>query len=257
MRFVRYKHQGDDPQYGWVNNDLIGPLVGTPIGEYRRLEAYLGLNEVTLCEPILPSKIICVGKNYEKHIKERDSVIPDYPILFMKPPSSVIGHNAKIILPPQSQFVHHEAELAVIIKKGRWIKLDQAQKFILGYTIANDITARDLQERDNQWTRAKGFDTFCPLGPWIETDLDVSDLMISCYVNDELRQMASTREMIFPVNQLVTFISSIMTLLPGDVILTGTPAGVGLIKDGDVVEIKIDGIGSLKNKVTLDEKIIS
>jgi len=256
MRFIRFQQQNQEPQYGWIADELIGPLVGSPISEYRRLDACLELKDVKLLPPILPTKIVCVGRNYLEHAKEHGAIVQEYPLLFMKPPSSIIGHDGKIVLPPQSQFVHHEAELAAVIgKRGRWINAGQAQRYILGFTIANDVTARDLQERDGQWTRAKGFDTFCPLGPWIDTEVDVSDQMISCYVNGELRQMASTREMVFPVSQLIAYISSIMTLEPGDVILTGTPAGVGLLKEGDEVEIRIDGIGSLKNRVVTDSKL--
>ena len=155
-----------------------------------------------------------------------------------------------IQIPPQSEQVEHEAELAVVIgKSGKWINPENAFDHVLGYTIANDVTARDLQHKDDQWTRAKGFDTFCPLGPWIETDLDPSDLLITCRVNGELRQMASTKEMIFSIPQLVSYISSIMTLDPGDVILTGTPAGVGSLEPGDEVEITIEGIGTLRNSI--------
>lgn len=255
MRFLRFQYQNQEPQFGWMDGEKIGPLVGSPLGEYRRLDTYLELKDVKLLQPIIPSKILCVGRNYEEHAKEQGSVVQEYPLLFMKPPSSVIGHEEKIILPPQSQFVHHEAELAVVMaRRGRWIDASQASRYIFGYTIANDVTARDLQARDGQWTRAKGFDTFCPLGPWIETELDTSDLLISCYVNGDLRQMASTREMVFPVSQIIAYVSSIMTLEPGDVILTGTPAGVGLIKEGDEVESRIDGIGSLRNRVVSEKR---
>jgi 2-keto-4-pentenoate hydratase/2-oxohepta-3-ene-1,7-dioic acid hydratase in catechol pathway len=166
----------------------------------------------------------------------------------------VIGPGAQILLPPQSKQVEHEAELAVVIgKKGRWISIDNALGYVFVYTIANDVTARDIQRKDGQWTRGKGFDTFCPLGPWIETDLDVADTLINCRVNQEMRQMSSTREMVFTVSQIISFTSSVMTLNPGDVLLTGTPAGVGLLIDGDRVEISIEGIGSLVNQVSTDK----
>jgi 2-keto-4-pentenoate hydratase/2-oxohepta-3-ene-1,7-dioic acid hydratase in catechol pathway len=162
----------------------------------------------------------------------------------------VIGPGDKVLLPPQSQRVEHEAELAVVIgRRGRWISLEEALDYVLGYTIANDITARDLQFRDGQWTRGKGFDTFCPFGPWIETDFDPSDALVTCHVNGEMRQMASTRDMVFSVRQLIAFISSVMTLEPGDLLLTGTPAGVGLLVPGDVVEVSIEGLGTLRNPV--------
>jgi 2-keto-4-pentenoate hydratase/2-oxohepta-3-ene-1,7-dioic acid hydratase in catechol pathway len=175
------------------------------------------------------------------------------PVLCFKPPSSVVGPGQPVLLPPQSQRVEHEAELAVVIGKGgRWIAAEHAENHILGFTIANDVTARDLQRRDGQWTRAKGFDTFCPLGPWIETDLEIADVLITCRVNGEMRQMASTREMVFTIPQLIAFVSSVMTVDPGDVLLTGTPAGVGILAEGDSVEVDIEGIGVLVNPVKRD-----
>ena len=250
MRFIRFQHGKDSPKYGWLDGERVGELTAPPFLEHRRLEAVLDLKKLKLLPPVLPSKIIGVGRNYSEHAREQGADIPDYPLLFMKPVSSLIGPGAEILLPPQSQQVEHEAELALIIgKTGRWIRPQVASRYILGYTIANDVTARDLQSRDGQWTRAKGFDTFCPLGPWIETDMDVADRLITCRVNGGLRQMASTREMIFPIAQLIAYISSVMTLLPGDVILTGTPAGVNALAPGDEVEITIDGLGTLKNPV--------
>jgi 2-keto-4-pentenoate hydratase/2-oxohepta-3-ene-1,7-dioic acid hydratase in catechol pathway len=194
-----------------------------------------------------------VGRNYAAHAREHDAEVPEVPILFLKPPSSLIGPEERIVLPPQSQQVEHEAELAVVIRRiGRWITADEAYQYVLGYTAANDVTARDLQRRDGQWTRAKGFDTFCPLGPWIETHFDPADALITCHVNGELRQMASTRDMVFRVRQLIAFASSVMTLEPGDVLLTGTPAGVGQLVDGDVVEVAVEGIGTLRNPVVAE-----
>lgn len=176
--------------------------------------------------------------------------MPESPLLFLKPPSSVIGPDAPILLPPQSERVEHEGELAVVIgKPGRWISPKHAHTHIFGYTLANDVTARDLQRKDGQWTRGKGFDTFCPLGPWIETEFDPSDALLTCHVNGDMRQMGSTRDMVFDVKQLIAFASTIMTLLPGDVILTGTPAGVGPLTPGDVVEVSIEGLGTLRNPV--------
>ena len=254
MRFVRYQRGAEAPQYGWVLEDQIGPVEGSPFGEFRRLEAQYPLDTVRLLSPLLPGKIICIGRNYAEHAREHHAEIPDLPLLFSKPPSAVIGPGDTILLPPQSQKVEHEAELAIVIgRQGRWISPDSVPDFIFGYTLANDVTARDLQSRDGQWTRAKGFDTFCPLGPWIDTSFDPSDAMLTCRVNDQIRQMASTREMIFNVRQLVAFISSVMTLLPGDVILTGTPAGVGPLTAGDEVCVELAGLGALKNRVA-DEK---
>jgi len=200
--------------------------------------------------PCQPSKILAVGRNFLEHAQEMNAPIPEVPLLFLKPPSALLPIGEAIILPPQSQQVEHEAELAVVIKKkSRWLQVDEVQEAIFGYTVANDVTARDLQQRDGQWTRAKGFDTFCPLGPWIETEFDPTDALITCRVNETLRQMASTRDMIFSIEQLVLYASSVMTLMPGDIILTGTPAGVGSLNDGDDVSIFIDGIGSLVNPV--------
>jgi len=253
MRFVRYQYRLEIPRYGWMMEGAVGPVDGTPFGDYRRMSASLPLEVVRLLAPVEPSKIICVGRNYPEHAREHGNEVPQIPLLFLKPPSAVIGPGANIVLPPQSQQVEHEAELAVIIgKTGRWIPIERAGEFIFGYTIANDVTARDLQRRDGQWTRGKGFDTFCPLGPWIETGLDPADTLITCRVSNAIRQMASTREMVFTVPQLVAYASSIMTLAPGDVILTGTPAGVGPLAGGDTVEITIEGIGSLLNPVVVE-----
>lgn len=250
MKFIRYKNERDPISYGWIKDEQVGQITGNLFGEFRRQEAHLPVDAVHLLAPVLPGKIIGVGRNYAEHATEQGVEIPDIPIIFFKPPSSVIGMEEEIVIPPQSREVVHEAELALIIgKRGRWIKPEDSFGHIFGYTIGNDVTARDLQRRDIQWTRGKGFDTFCSLGPWIETDMDPSDALITCKVNDELRQMASTREMVFSIQQLIVYISSIMTLEPGDVILTGTPAGSGPLKNGDRVEITIDGIGALINSV--------
>jgi len=253
MQIIRYSEHNQKVQYGWILDDKVGPLSGPPFGPYRRMDAVVPLSNVKLHAPVLPGKIIAIGRNYPEHAKEHDVEIPDTPLIFLKPPSSIIGFGDQILLPPQSKKVEFEAELAVVIgRSGRWIDIREIESFILGYTIANDVTARDLQRSDGQWTRAKGFDTFCPLGPWIEVELDVTDVLITNRVNDEIRQMASTREMVFNIPQLVVYISSIMTLNPGDLILTGTPAGVGKLEDGDSVEIEIEGIGILKNTVAKD-----
>ena len=254
MRFFRSIDEFGQPVFGWIMGDLTGLVEGDLFGEYQRREANRPIEKVKMIAPVEPGKIICVGRNYLEHAKEHQVEVPEVPLLFLKPSSSVIGPGAQILLPPQSKQVEHEAELAVVIgKKGRWISIENALDYVFGYTIANDVTARDLQRKDGQWTRGKGFDTFCPLGPWIETDLDVADTLISCRVNQEMRQMSSTREMVFSVSQLISFASSVMTLNPGDVLLTGTPAGVGLLKDGDRVEISIEGIGSLVNSVSFDK----
>jgi len=254
MRLIRYRAGGDSPRFGWILEDKVGPIEGSLFEAFRRLEASLPLEQIRLLPPVEPSKIICIGRNYVAHAKEHDAEVPDLPLIFLKPPSSVIGTGESIILPPQSQRVDHEAELGVVIgKRGRWIQPADAIEYVLGYTIANDVTARDLQRRDGQWTRGKGFDTFCPLGPWIETEFDPADAMVTCHVNGEMRQMASTRDMVFNVRQLIAFCSSIMTLEPGDVLLTGTPAGVGPLLPGDVVEVTIEGIGKLSNPVKAEK----
>jgi len=251
MRLIRYLIPVDPPQYGWVYQDKIGSIIGSPFGEYRREEATIPISDIHLLAPVQPSKIICIGRNYAAHAKEHSSEIPELPLIFLKPPSAIIGPDETIVIPPQSQQVEHEAELAIVFsRQGRWISPENSLDYVLGYTIANDVTARDLQIRDGQWTRAKGFDTFCPIGPWIETEFDPSDALITCHVNGEIRQMASTRDMVFRVRQLIAFISSVMTLEPGDILLTGTPSGVGSLRPGDTIEISIEGLGILKNLVT-------
>ncbi len=255
MQIIRYSHKRSDPQYGWIHENLVGMLSSAPFGAYRRLEATIPLEEVRLLAPVQPCKIIAIGRNYPEHAKEHEVEIPEVPMIFLKPPSAVIGPGSSIILPPQSAQVEHESELGVVISRsGRWIKQEEVKDHILGYTIVNDVTARDLQRRDGQWSRAKGFDTFCPVGPWIETELDPSDILITCRVNNEIRQLSSTREMVFSISQLIIYISSVMTLEPGDLIITGTPAGVGTLNDGDVVEIEIEGIGKLINSVQNEKK---
>lgn len=250
MRLIRYEIEHEPARYGWVLNDQVGPVEGDPFGEFRRLELELPLSKVRLLSPVLPGKILCIGRNYAAHAQEHNAKVPEVPLLFLKPPSAVIGTGVSIELPPQSQQVEHEAELVVVIgRRGRWISPDTALDYVMGYTVGNDVTARDLQNRDGQWSRAKGFDTFCSLGPWIETDFNPADAMITCTVNGEMRQMGSTRDMVFDVRQLIAYCSSIMTLEPGDVLFTGTPAGVSPLHAGDTVEISIEGIGILSNPV--------
>lgn len=250
MRIIRFKTQNTSPQYGWIHDGRVGVIQGDPFGEFRRYEESYDLSEIQLLLPCLPSKIICVGSNYKEHVIEMNHDAPTYPLIFLKPPSALITSGENIILPPQSKQVEHEAELALVIgKTSRWLTHSNALQAVYGYTIANDVTARDLQTADGPWGRAKGFDTFCPVGPWIETEFDPADAKITCHVNNVLRQMSSTRDMIFTVQKLLPYISSIMTLNPGDLILTGTPAGVGPLVAGDQVSIHIEGIGSLVNPV--------
>lgn len=251
MRIIRYQQNLKGPiHWGWLSEDKVGFIEGNPFVPFRRKEALLPLDSVQLHAPVAPGKIVCVGLNYATHAAEHDAEIPSWPLIFLKPPSAVISSGSPILLPPQSQQVEHEAELAVVIgKTARWLSPEQAREVILGYTAANDVTARDLQLTDDQWTRAKGFDSFCPLGPWIETEFDPADVLLTCTVNGQMRQMASTRDMIFSVEQIIAFVSSIMTLNPGDVLLTGTPAGVGGLNAGDEVSVEIEGIGTLHNPV--------
>ena len=251
MRIVRYETpDGKKPKYGWLLDDRVGEISGNLYGRYRRNEAQTPLADVKLLPPCEPTKIVCVGRNYVEHAKELGNEVPKVPLIFMKPPSSIIAYGETILLPPQSAQVEHEAELVIVIgKRGRNVTAENARKHILGYTIGNDVTARDLQKTDGQWTRAKGFDTFCPFGPWIDTDFDPADAVITCRVNGQMRQMASTRDMVFNVGVLIAYISSVMTLEPGDLIFTGTPSGVGELKNGDRVDVEIEGLGKLSNPV--------
>lgn len=250
MRMIRYRTGSEPHRYGWIQGDSVGSIEGDPFGEFRRLETDKNLTEVRLLAPVKPGKIVCVGRNYVAHAKEHHAEVPEVPLLFLKPPSAVIGPGETILLPPQSEQVEHEAELVVVIgRRGRWIAPDEVFNHVFGFTTGNDVTARDLQNRDGQWTRAKGFDTFCPIGPWVDTEFDPSDAVITCHVNGDLRQMASTRDMVFNVRQLVAYASTVMTLEAGDIIMTGTPAGVGPLLPGDSVEVAIEGLGVLRNPV--------
>jgi 2-keto-4-pentenoate hydratase/2-oxohepta-3-ene-1,7-dioic acid hydratase in catechol pathway len=251
MRIVRFETpDSKKPKFGWLLDDKVGEISGNIFGRYQRKEALTPLADVKLLAPTEPTKIVCVGRNYVDHAKELGNEVPKVPLIFMKPPSAIIANGEIISLPPQSARVEHEAELVVVIgKRGRHVTAENARKIILGYTVGNDVTARDLQNSDGQWTRAKGFDTFCPFGPWIDTEFDPSDAVVTCRVNGQMRQMASTRDMVFNVGVLIAYISSVMTLEPGDIIFTGTPAGVGELKDGDEVSVEIEGLGLIKNKV--------
>lgn len=219
--------------------------------ELNRTEELWYLNEIQILAPANPSKIVCVGRNYAEHAAELGNEVPKSPLLFLKAPSAVIADGENIEIPSQSNQVEHEGELAVVIgRKAKGISGEDPLTFVLGYTCLNDVTARDIQRADVQFTRGKSFDTFCPIGPIIETDLDVSDLEVSCSVNGELRQSGRTSQMVFPVPFLVKYISKQMTLMPGDVIATGTPSGVSKMNPGDICEVTIEGIGTLSNPVT-------
>lgn len=250
MKIVRIK-SGDDIAYGVADAEGVLIYNGSPFVAWEPTENVVPWPSVTLLSPVIPTKVMCVGKNYEDHAAELASDVPDEPLIFMKPATSVIGNNANVVHPTLSNEVHHEAELAVVISKpARNVKAEDASQYIFGYTAANDVTARDLQCKDGQWARAKGFDTFCPLGPAIETELDpLERLAVICKVNGEVRQAGFTSDMVFGVAQILEFITAFSTLLPGDVILTGTPSGVGKVVPGDLMEVEVDGIGTLTNRV--------
>jgi 2-keto-4-pentenoate hydratase/2-oxohepta-3-ene-1,7-dioic acid hydratase in catechol pathway len=244
--------EGDiDERMSVLPDDALLRIIDVhPFGEITFTGQQITGAQARLLAPVLPSKIVAVGKNYAAHAAEMGGTPPAEPMIFLKPNTSVIGPDTPIRLPAMSQQVEHEAELAIVI--GRLcqdVPLERVNEVILGYTCANDVTARDLQRTDGQWGRAKGFDTFCPLGPWVVTDLDPSDLAISCEVEGETRQSGRTSELVHDVPSLVSWISQVMTLLPGDVILTGTPAGVGPLRDGEEVTVTIEGIGTLANEV--------
>lgn len=250
MRIVRFS-TGHKEGYGIMQEDGIQAIEGSPFDDEIKLRhVTYRTADIQLLPPCVPSKIVAVGVNYKSHGDEMNHDPPDEPLIFIKPSTSVIGPEERIIYPSSSERVDYEGELGVVVKQtARYVPEEKAREYILGYTCLNDVTARDLQAKDKQWTRAKGFDTFCPIGPWIETDIDPSDLSLGTYLNGELKQLTRTSQMIFSVNKLVSFISHIMTLLPGDIIATGTTSGIGPMKSGDTVEIKIEGIGTLRNYV--------
>jgi 2-keto-4-pentenoate hydratase/2-oxohepta-3-ene-1,7-dioic acid hydratase in catechol pathway len=233
-----------------TDETMVATLHGHPFGEVSPTGDVFPLVRAKLLAPVMPSKVIAVGLNYADHVKESGKEIPAEPMIFLKPSTSIIGPDEAIQLPWQSEHVDHEAELAIVIGRFcRDVPIERVPEVILGYTCANDVSARDLQKADGQWGRAKGFDTFCPLGPWISTSVDLDDARIACIVDGEVRQNGQLGDMIRTVPELVSWISSVMTLLPGDVILTGTPAGVGPLKAGQEVAVAIEGIGILSNPV--------
>jgi len=258
MRIVRFSPGPDsdlgvDPLFGVLDDDsTITVITGDPIySGIQKTAATIALSKVRLLAPVIPrSKVVCIGKNYADHAAEMGGVVPEEPIIFLKPNTSVIGPNDTIVWPEMSERVDHEAELAIVI--GRLCKdvpIDRVNDVIFGYTIANDVTARDLQKKDGQWTRGKSFDTFCPIGPWIDTDFVPGTQKITATVNGEVKQSAQLNDMMFKVPQIINFVSSVMTLLPGDIILTGTPAGIGPMIDGGDATMAIEGLGELTNKV--------
>jgi 2-keto-4-pentenoate hydratase/2-oxohepta-3-ene-1,7-dioic acid hydratase in catechol pathway len=244
---------GTDPLYGILENETITVVKGDPIyAGVVPTTITVGLSEVRLLAPVIPrSKVVCVGKNYADHAKEMDSVVPEEPVIFLKPNTSVIGPNDLIQWPRMSERVDFEGELAIVISRiCKDVPAAKASDVIFGYTIANDVTARDLQKKDGQWNRGKGFDTFCPLGPWIETDFTPNDQKIITKLNGEVMQSEPLTSMIFKIPTIIEFVTSVMTLLPGDVILTGTPAGIGPMPANSEIAVTIEGIGTLTNKVS-------
>jgi 2-keto-4-pentenoate hydratase/2-oxohepta-3-ene-1,7-dioic acid hydratase in catechol pathway len=256
MKLCRYiTRSSAEPRYGFVEGERIFPLAANEIFRLPfappEAGAPVALSEATLLAPVAPSKIVCVGRNYREHAAELGNEMPAEPLLFLKAPSALIGPDEPIRLPPASQRVEHEGELGVVIgrRAHQLTAADDPLDYVLGYTCLNDVTARDLQRKDVQFTRGKSFDTFCPVGPCIETEIDPLDVPVTTRVNGQVRQHASTSAMAFPVPFLIRYIAAVMTLEPGDLIATGTPAGVGPLADGDTCEVEVGGVGVLRNPV--------
>lgn len=251
MKIVRVDTEVDDIAYGAVEPEGIRLHRGTPLLAWEPTETVVPWERARLLAPVIPTKIVAAGRNYTDHAEELGNEVPSEPLVFLKPPTSVIGPLQPIRIPAGIGEVHHEAELAVVIGRvTRDVAAEDVGRHILGYTAANDVTARELRAREGAFTRAKGYDSFCPLGPAIDTELDPQEgLSVICRVNGEIRQTGSTSDLVFGVGELVSFVSSVMTLLPGDVLLTGTPSGVGPIVPGDRVEVEVEGVGVLANPV--------
>jgi 2-keto-4-pentenoate hydratase/2-oxohepta-3-ene-1,7-dioic acid hydratase in catechol pathway len=253
MRIVRLPQASREPRFARLEGDRAHVLDGAPWEGSRETGESVAADE--LLAPIAPTKIVAIGRNYAAHAKELGHEVPKEPLLFLKPPSSIIGPGDTVLRPRDSQRVEHEAELGVVIgKRARHVAEANAMEHVFGYTILCDVTARDLQRKDVQFTRGKGFDTFCPAGPWIETEFDPRDVEVICRVNGQVRQHGHTRDLLFAIPHLIAYVSRVMTLEPGDVISTGTPEGVGPLVAGDVLEIEIPGIGTLKNTVADDDR---
>jgi 2-keto-4-pentenoate hydratase/2-oxohepta-3-ene-1,7-dioic acid hydratase in catechol pathway len=259
VRIVRFappegSKLGADPHFGILEDDkTIRAIASDPLyaGVFPEDDRF-SIDDVRLLAPVIPrSKVVCVGKNYADHAAEMGGEVPSEPIIFIKPNTSVIGPNEIIQWPSTSERIDHEAELAVVISKiCKEVPKEKAQDVIFGYTLANDVTARDLQKKDGQWSRAKGFDTFCPLGPWIDTEFKPGSQLVTAHVDGELKQSAPLSDMVFNVPFIIEFVTKVMTLLPGDVILTGTPSGIGPMNAGGEVVVSIEGLGSLRNRVS-------
>ena len=252
MKIVRFATDAK-VRYGILNAESIQCIEGKPYRYIKLSDHYYQLSDVKLLSPCTPSKIVALGLNYRSHAKEVKAHLPSVPLIFIKPSTAMIGPEDNIVHPSTSQRVDYEGELGVVIKKSAWKVLEEdVPDYILGYTCFNDVTARDLQYEDKQWTRAKSFDTFAAVGPCIETRLDPRNAVVKTYLNGELRQQANTSDLIYTIPELIRFISNVMTLLPGDVIATGTPSGIGPMHPGDTIEIKIEPIGTLRNYVAKD-----
>jgi 2-keto-4-pentenoate hydratase/2-oxohepta-3-ene-1,7-dioic acid hydratase in catechol pathway len=249
MKTVRFKVD-ETEHYGILDGNVITKLAQEPYDRIMPLDKTYDLNEVKLLAPCTPTKIVALGLNYKSHAEETHNPVPESPIIFIKPTTCIIGPEDNIVYPPSTTRVDYECELGVVIgKRMRMAAIDDVLDYVFGYTCVNDVTARDHQRDDVQWTRGKGHDTFGPIGPCIETELDPGNVVVSTYLNNELKQQQNTSDLIFSVPEMISFISGVMTLLPGDIIATGTPSGIGPMKPGDTVEIKIDPIGVLRNYV--------
>lgn len=249
MRIVRFA-VGKQPKYGVVEDGIVREIRGDIFGRFSVTNKKHSLKRIKFLAPTEPSKIVAVGLNNRDHIAEMKQELPEEPIIFLKPPTAVLPHRGKIVYPKSCSRLDYEAEMGVVIKRtARAVPAERALRYVLGYVCFNDVTARDLQRKDGQWTRGKSFDTFAPFGPWIETELDLSDVQIRAYLNGVIRQEANINNYIFDVPYLIHFISTVMTLHPGDVIAAGTPSGVGPMLPGDTIEIEVEGIGRLSNTV--------
>lgn len=252
MRIVRYQVGEGEPEYGILEGDEVFAASGRPFVDLRKGERVGALGEVTLAAPVEPKTIMCVGRNYKAHAEEFGNEVPSAPILFMKPPSSVVGPGGEVLYPQASQRVDPEAELVIVIGKPAFqVPAAEAYSVIGGYTCGNDVTARDIQKSDpgGQWTRGKGFHTFCPIGPWVETDYDPSDVLVECTVDGAARQAGRTSAFIFDIPYLIEYITSFMQLEPGDVIMTGTPEGVAPVQPGNEMTVRVEGLGELTNRL--------
>ncbi len=272
MKIVRFNLEFDDPilpfetevMWGVMIDGLLYGLAQAPYleevnGRYSLdIEPGGGMSveRVRFHAPVTPGKIVCVGRNYAAHAAELGNAVPEEPLIFLKPPSAVIGPDEPVVYPAISERVDHEGELALVIgKRCRNLRPEEADDVIFGYTVANDVTARDLQRKDKQWTRGKGFDTFAPVGPWIDTEFDPAGRRVRCLVNDEVRQDGDTNDFIFSIGQVLAFVTRFMTLEPGDLVLTGTPEGVGPVQPGDVMTVEVEGLGALSNPVVAEGDI--